>query len=45
MDFWGGGGRCLFTFFTFVNILLVDLFFVSFFVFSIRQIQNHKKNP
>jgi hypothetical protein len=34
MDFLGGGGgggRCLFTLFTYVHILLVALFFVSFF--------------
>jgi hypothetical protein len=44
----GGGGEgdgCLFTFFTIVNILLLDIFFDGFFIFIfMKQIQNNQKS-
>jgi hypothetical protein len=45
VDFFGGmGGQCLFIFFTFVHILLVALFFFSFFIQNIlmKQIQDNQ---
>jgi hypothetical protein len=40
---WGGG--CLFTFFTFVHILLLALFFVSFLIYFDETDSKQQKNP
>jgi hypothetical protein len=41
---WGGVGGCLFTFFTFVHILFVALFFVSFLYVLMKQIKTNQKS-